>query len=125
MTIPEQQPAMKQTKQSGPIVAHSKRASKRKETGQPDQPVCQPDAAGIDIGAREIYVAVPADRDANPVRKCGTFTEDLNQMAEWLVSVGIKTAANALSTLAPMEPPECIGFLCTMYWKRMALMCAW
>ena len=35
------------------------------------------------------------------MRKCGTFTEDLNQMAEWLVSVGIKTAANALSTLAP------------------------
>jgi len=55
--------------------------------------VFQPNAAGIDIGAREIFVAVPADRDANPVRKCGTFTGDLNEMAEWLASCGITTVA--------------------------------
>ena len=41
----------------------------------------------------EIYVAVPADRDEHPVRKCATFTGDLHQMAEWLVSCGITTAA--------------------------------
>ena len=34
-------------------------------------------AAGIDVGAREMFVAVPADRDANPVRVFPTFTEDL------------------------------------------------
>jgi hypothetical protein len=28
-----------------------------------DRPLPEPNAAGIDIGAREIYVAVPADRD--------------------------------------------------------------
>ena len=56
-------------------------------------PVFQPNAAGIDIGAREIYVAVAADRDDHPVRKCGTFTGDLHQMAEWLVHCGITTAA--------------------------------
>jgi transposase len=50
-------------------------------------------AAGIDIGAREIYIAVPADRDDHPVRKCETFTADLHQMAEWLVSCGITAAA--------------------------------
>jgi len=33
-----------------------------------DRPVLEPNAAGIDIGAREIFVAVPADRDENPVR---------------------------------------------------------
>jgi len=33
--------------------------------------------AGIDIGAREIFVAVPADRDENPVRVFPTFTADL------------------------------------------------
>ena len=27
----------------------------------------EPNAAGIDIGATEIYVAVPPDRDPNPV----------------------------------------------------------
>jgi hypothetical protein len=35
-----------------------------------------PDAAGIDIGATEIYFAVPVDRDPHPVRRFATFTED-------------------------------------------------
>jgi transposase len=73
-----------------PRIAQSKRGSQKKEAGQA---VFQPNAAGIDIGAREIYIAVPADRDNNPVRKCGTFTSDLDQMAEWLVSCGITTVA--------------------------------
>jgi transposase len=55
--------------------------------------VFQPNAAGIDIGAREIYIAVPPDRDNHPVRKCETFTGDLHQMAEWLVACGITTVA--------------------------------
>lgn len=58
-----------------------------------DRPLFEPNAAGIDIGAREIYVAVPPDRDDHPVRKCETFTGDLHQMAEWLVRCGITTAA--------------------------------
>ena len=75
---------------AGPRIAQSKRGSQKKEAGQA---VFQPNAAGIDIGAREIYIAVPADRDKDPVRKCGTFTSDLDQMAEWLVSCGITTVA--------------------------------
>ena len=75
---------------SGPRIAQNKRGSHKKEAGQA---VFQPNAAGIDIGAREIYIAVPADRDNDPVRKCGTFTSDLDQMAEWLVSCGITTVA--------------------------------
>ncbi len=43
-----------------------------------------PNAAGLDIGAREIWVCVPADRDAEWVRAFGTFTPDLQQLAEWL-----------------------------------------
>jgi len=58
-----------------------------------DRPVLEPNAAGIDIGAREIFVAVPPDRDQNPVRVFSTFTEDLQKMARWLVSCGITTAA--------------------------------
>src|ERR1041385_755826 len=68
----------------------------RKRAGQPQQEtpsMFQPNAAGIDIGAREIYVAVPADRDEHSVRKCGTFTSDLQQMATWLVHCGITTVA--------------------------------
>ncbi len=43
----------------------------------------EPNAAGIDVGAREIYVAVPPERDAEPVRSFQTFTGDLREMAAW------------------------------------------
>ena len=75
--------------ESGPKVAGSKRG----KTKQLEPRVYQPDAAGCDIGAREIYVAVPEDRDEHPVRKCGTFTGELHMMAEWLVQCRIKTVA--------------------------------
>jgi transposase len=58
-----------------------------------DRPLLECNAAGIDIGAREIFVAVPPDRDENPVRVFATFTEDLRQLAAWLVKCGITTAA--------------------------------
>jgi len=77
----------------GPVPAKRKRNKRPDPWGQSDRPVFEPNAAGIDIGAREIFVAVPADRDEHPVRKCETFTGDLHQMAEWLVSCGITTAA--------------------------------
>jgi transposase len=41
-------------------------------------------AAGIDVGATEHWVAVPADRDAQPVRRFGAFTADLYALAAWL-----------------------------------------
>ena len=56
-------------------------------------PVLKPDAAGIDIGATEIYVAVPAGRDPEPVRMFATFTQDLIQLAEWLQQCGVRTVA--------------------------------
>jgi transposase len=43
-----------------------------------------PEAAGIDIGATEIYVAIPPERDSESVRKFATFTRDLNALADWL-----------------------------------------
>src|SRR5215813_14199184 len=52
-----------------------------------------PNAAGIDCGAEEHYVAVPADREAAPVRSFTTFTTDLHQLAEWLTACGITTVA--------------------------------
>ena len=58
-----------------------------------DRPIEQPTAAGVDIGAREIFVAVHHDPDGDPVRRFGTFTEDLNQMADWLERCGVTTAA--------------------------------
>lgn len=59
----------------------------------PSLGVLRPDAAGIDIGATEMYVAVPPDRAPEPVRSFGTFTEDLHAITQWLKSCRITTVA--------------------------------
>jgi transposase len=56
-------------------------------------PVIRPDAAGIDVGATELYVAVPQDRDPQPVRAFGTFTADLYALADWLQACSVRTVA--------------------------------
>lgn len=66
---------------------------KRKTKVQTIQPVINPHAAGADIGAREIYVAVPTALAAEPVRCFPTFTEDLRALVAWLQALGIKTVA--------------------------------
>ena len=70
-----------------------KRGRKRKGMCLEDRPTLEANAAGIDIGAREIFVAVAPDRDEHPVRIFSTFTEDLEKLAQWLVSCGITTVA--------------------------------
>jgi len=50
-------------------------------------------AAGIDIGSRSHFVAVPEGADPEPVREFKTFTADLHCLADWLVSRGITTVA--------------------------------
>lgn len=54
-------------------------------------PVLFPDTAGIDIGSQSHFVAVPSDRDDNPVREFSTFTADLHKMVKWLKECKIKT----------------------------------
>ena len=54
-------------------------------------PPLNPNAAGIDVGNAEHYVAVPAGRDEEPVQKFGSFTADLHRMAQWLKVCGIQT----------------------------------
>lgn len=63
-----------------------------RETAE-DMPVVNPDAAGVDVGSRSHWVAVPMDRDAQSVREFGSFTADLYKLADWLLSCGIKTVA--------------------------------
>lgn len=72
-----------------------KKVVKPKGTRRPRSPLglVNPDAAGIDCGLAEHYVAVPPGRDPEPVRRFRTFTEDLHGLAGWLVSCGIKTVA--------------------------------
>ena len=56
-------------------------------------PAIHPNAAGIDIGADEMVVAVPPDRDPEPVRAFRTFTPDLHALVAWLVACHIDTVA--------------------------------
>jgi hypothetical protein len=65
--------------------------------------VVHPNAAGIDIGNESHYVAVPPDRDAEPVRQFACFTEDVRRLAAWLKSCGIDYRGDAVyrSVLAP------------------------
>src|SRR5215831_3640353 len=99
--------------------------------------VCHPHAAGIDIGEAEHWVAVPPGCDPQPVRRFGTFTVDLDALADWLIDCGVTTVAmestgvypysdtymnmlwNTMScryfkhscpwSLAPVKPPFCRG----------------
>jgi transposase len=71
-------------------------ARRRKTKGKTDNavmPVMRPNAAGVDIGATEIFVAVPGDRTAENVRSFPTFTQDLYGLADWLKNCGIETVA--------------------------------
>ena len=52
-----------------------------------------PNAAGIDIGSASHFVAVPPDRDEQPVREFSSFTADLNRLADWLEACGIDIVA--------------------------------
>src|SRR6202166_1934510 len=55
--------------------------------------VVHPNAAGIDIGNESHYVAVPPNRDSQPVRRFGCTTAELKAMADWLNQCGIYTVA--------------------------------
>jgi len=46
--------------------------------------IIHPDAAGIDIGGSEHWVAISPDRDENPVQRFDCFTSDLERMAKWV-----------------------------------------
>lgn len=59
----------------------------------PGLTIVHPNAAGIDVGSRSHFVAVPAGRDEEPVREFGSWTADLKRLAAWLKSCGMKTVA--------------------------------
>ena len=72
-----------------------------------------PNAAGIDIGAEEVWVAVPPDRDEESVQVFATFTVDFKSLAEWLAACGIETVAmeaTGVYWIALFEILEAHGF---------------
>ena len=71
----------------------AKLATKRKTGKGLRLEVVNSNAAGIDISPKEMQVCVPVDRDKNSNRKFGVYTEDLNNIVEWLKSCHIDTVA--------------------------------
>jgi len=55
--------------------------------------ITHPNAAGIDIGSAAHFVAVPPDRDDEPVREFPSFTTDLSAIADWLSACGVDVVA--------------------------------
>lgn len=55
--------------------------------------VIYPHSAGVDIGSKEIFVAVPASKEGASVRCFGTYTADLLALRDFLASHSITTVA--------------------------------
>ena len=72
---------------------HNKAKAKAKSEATKAIREHEPNAAGIDLGAEEIWVAVPAERDQNPVRRFEAFTRDLVAIVQWLISCGVRSVA--------------------------------
>jgi transposase len=74
----------------------TKRREPRKKARRPRPSLLeriQPDAAGVDCGERSHFVAVPVERDPEPIREFRTYTGELTRLADWLTQCRIKTVA--------------------------------
>ena len=56
-------------------------------------PKLHPNAAGIDIGTEELWVAVPPDRSTPSIRMFYSFTNQLQELVRWLKECRIDTVA--------------------------------
>jgi transposase len=70
-----------------------RRLEREMSAADPGLTIVHPNAGGIDVGNESHYVAVPPNRDVNPVREFGCWTESLREMAAWLKACGIETVA--------------------------------
>lgn len=68
-------------------------AQRKRPTTQSAITLTHPNAAGIDIGSVAHFVAVPPDRDDEPMREFASFTADLHRLADWLDACGVDTVA--------------------------------
>jgi transposase len=84
--------------------------------------LANPNAAGIDVGSASHFVAVPPDRDDEAVRKFTSFTDDLERLADWLVTCGIDTVAmrTRTSSQGSVQCRERLGGLLRYYHQEAA-----
>jgi transposase len=106
MVLPPNHPQLKRIKAQGNRIADQKAAQARaKANGKGNRgkgiKVTRLDslkqinlnAAGLDIGAAEIWTCVPEGRDEVSVRVFQTFTVDLQALVDWLAACGVETVA--------------------------------
>lgn len=68
-------------------------SSHRSAQASPEFSIVRTHAAGLDIGAEEIWAAIPPDRGKQTVRSFGTFTGDLQELLAWLKENRITSVA--------------------------------
>jgi transposase len=68
-----------------------KEMEERLNSPDPGWEVVHANAAGIDIGNASHYVSVPPEKDAQPIREFGSWTGDLERLADWLQALGIQS----------------------------------
>lgn len=88
-----------------------------------DLQVVNPNAAGIDVGSRIHYVAIPDGKGGRSVESFGCVTAELIRMAEWLQQAGITTVA--LESTGVYWIPVCVvledhGFEVVVFDPRQA-----
>lgn len=85
--------AQESTTEAKPNRKQRRERNRRIWTDNPGLDVVHPNAAGIDIGNSEHYVAIAPDKSDEPVRKFGCFTHDLRELAQFLKAHGIRSVA--------------------------------
>jgi len=78
---------------SAPTETPGNKAARKFRSPAPALSLAYPDACGIDIGSTSHFVAVPADRDDDPVREFRAFTADLQSLVDWLRQCRITAVA--------------------------------
>jgi transposase len=77
---------------NGRLNRKQRRELERKLSAEdPGLEIVNRNVAGIDVGNESHFVAVPPGRDAQPVQEFGSWTADLERMADWLKACGIET----------------------------------
>jgi transposase len=75
----------------GTAAPKNRKAKRHRKDPTDGLSVLNPNAAAIDLGAREHWVAIPPDRGGKTVRQFGCFTSELEALAEFLVGQRIDT----------------------------------
>jgi hypothetical protein len=75
--VPDMAIEQKATTEGKPNRKQRREQQRKLWSENPGLDVVHPNAAGIDVGNSEHYVAIAPDKSAEPVRRFGCFTADL------------------------------------------------